>query len=146
MRTQKEGPENWFLLQTSLQWRPFIWWLWSSWRLQRPDRRDFLRSKKEKKTHKKSLISYSIWNKQKKVLRRYWLLYSCMHVWKLILPSNQPLKHSLSLSHSPVDDSQCSGEKEKGLLHSLLPSTLSSAPFNNTECLSLPSCSSKAIF
>lgn len=37
-------------------------------------------------------------------------------------PANHSLKHSLSLSHSPTDDSQNSGEK--GLLHPLLPSAL----------------------
>lgn len=37
--------------------------------------------------------------------------------------------NTVSLSHSPTDDSQCFGEKEKGLLHLLLPSTLSAALF-----------------
>lgn len=68
------------------------------------------------------IFLYGIWSRQDRVLRRHWLLYSCVCVWRVILPcKSATYTQCLSLSHSPIDYSWCSGKK-KSLLHSCSPS------------------------
>lgn len=122
VRTRKEGPGNWVLLQPSLQWKAFIWWLWSSWRLQRPDRSDFLgfRKEKNKTKPKKSLSCFiaSEWAEQsvEEILASL-QLHGC---WK----TNSALQishfNAVFLPQSPW---------WQALPQPLLPSTLSSALF-----------------